>query len=273
MKIRSVSSRHSPISNCFPAGESRARRPPIGCGKSHKGCVACAKMWFACAETCDGGEPDPAGSNDLPRLRGWRLLSPRSSLTFPTHSPPFQAEGWVGWYLCSLALGARHSGESRNPALAPGLEAQSFHSPFGRASYFSMCGQREVTKRKATPSSALSGHPATAPCVALPPASMPSPALRLREGATGFVERTSVCAQRTGAHPARHPAGFSFAPSPRHRGPFRAASCRRSKSSHFLGSVRAVPAPFAEAGLWRSCHSRSTRAMMCASTNCPSRNA
>jgi len=40
-------------------------------------------------------------------------------------------------------------------------------------------------------------------CVVLPPASMPSPAFRLREGATEFVERTSVYVQRTGAHPAR----------------------------------------------------------------------
>ena len=40
-----------------------------------------------------------------------------------------------------------------------------------------------------------------------------------------------MCAQRTGAHRARHPAGFSFAPSPRHRGPIWAASCRRSNRS------------------------------------------
>jgi len=40
--------------------------------------------------------------------------------------------------------------------------------------------------------------------------------------------------QRTGAHPARHPSGFSSARSPRHRGPAWAASCRRSSRSPFL---------------------------------------
>jgi len=40
-----------------------------------------------------------------------------------------------------------------------------------------------------------------------------------------------MCMQRTGAHPARHPAGFSSARSPRHRGPRSAASCRRSNGN------------------------------------------
>src|SRR5262249_55733706 len=37
--------------------------------------------------------------------------------------------------------------------------------------------------------------------------------------ATGFAQRTPVCAQRTGAHPARHPSDFSSARSPRLTGP------------------------------------------------------
>ncbi len=54
-----------------------------------------------------------------------------------------------------------------------------------------------------------------------PPGGAPSgpPALRVREQAAGFAEWTSVSMQRTGAHPARHPADFSSARSPRHMGP------------------------------------------------------
>jgi len=37
-------------------------------------------------------------------------------------------------------------------------------------------------------------------------------ALQVREGAPGFVERTSVCVQRTGAHRARHPSDFPAHP-------------------------------------------------------------
>jgi len=29
-------------------------------------------MWFACDETCDGSESDPAGSNELRKLRELR---------------------------------------------------------------------------------------------------------------------------------------------------------------------------------------------------------
>ena len=87
---------------------------------------------------------------------------------------------------------------------------------------------KKGNRKKHTPSSAVSGHPA----------------LRLRERATGFVERTSVCAQRTGAHPARHPSGFSSARSPRHRGPIWAASCRRSGP---LGLLRSCARSLEEA--------------------------
>ena len=110
------------------------------------------------------------------------------------------AGGWLG----TLPPLARHSGESRNPAPCSCcfLKVQGFHSPCGRASHF-LCLCKESNQRKHTPGGTPSGHPA----------------LQVREGAPGFVERTSVCAQRTGAHRARHPSGFSSAPSPRHRGP------------------------------------------------------
>ena len=98
------------------------------------------------------------------------------------------------------------------------VEVQSFHSPCGRAGNFSLLVQRKVTKRKHTPSSAPSGHPA----------------LQVRERVPGVAERTSMCAQRPRAHPARAPSGFSSTRSPRHRGPIWAASCRRSSRSQFL---------------------------------------
>jgi len=50
---------------------------------------------------------------------------------------------------------------------------------------------------------------------------MPRPprfALRVREDRPGFVERTSVCVQRTRAHRARDSASISDLPSPRQTG-------------------------------------------------------
>jgi len=44
-------------------------------------------------------------------------------------------------------------------------------------------------------------------------------ALRVREGMPGFVERTSVCVQRTRAHRARDPADISVPPRRGKRGP------------------------------------------------------
>ena len=135
---------------------------------------------------------------------------------YPPHAPhssfpgPPQAEPPSSLYpLC------RHSGDSRNPAVCLSFKCRAFTRPSGERVTFPLLVQRKVTERKHTPSSALSGHPA----------------LRVREGAAGFVERTSLCAQRTGAHRARPPSDFSSAPSPRHRGPISAASCRRSNSS------------------------------------------
>jgi hypothetical protein len=83
------------------------------------------------------------------------------------------------------------------------VEVHSFHSACGRAGSFSLCGQREVTKRKATPGGAVSRHPA----------------FRLREGAPGFAGCTSFNIPPTAAQRARPPSDGSCAPSPRHRGP------------------------------------------------------
>jgi len=93
-------------------------------------------------------------------------------------------------------------------------EKRSFHSPYGRAGHFLLCGQEKVTKEKATPDGALFGHPA----------------LRVRDRTAGFAGCTSVCIQRTGAHPARHPAGCSFVRSPRLRGAFRRHPAAEAKA-------------------------------------------
>src|SRR5450432_3044308 len=58
------------------------------------------------------------------------------------------------------------------------FQLQSFRSSYGRTSHFSLLAQREVTKRN-TPRQSAFRASATAPCVALPPASMPSPALQV----------------------------------------------------------------------------------------------
>jgi hypothetical protein len=120
----------------------------------------------------------------------------------------------------------RHSGESRNPALVlVSILTSAKLSLALRASElpFFACAKKG-NRKKHTPSSAPSGHPA----------------LQVREGATGFAECTSMCMQRTGAHPAHHPSDFSSAPSPRHRGPVSAASCRRSSRWHFFHYAKFV---------------------------------
>jgi hypothetical protein len=75
-----------------------------------------------------------------------------------------------------------------------------------------------------------------------PPSSAPSghPALQVRERVPGVAERTSLCAQRPRAHPARDPSGFSSTRSPRHRGPISAASCRRSKARYSYRPLRSA---------------------------------
>ena len=68
----------------------------------------------------------------------------------------------------------------------------------GRPSHFSLSGQREVTKRKATPE----------------PRPLDIPVQRVRESGPRFVDGTSMCRRQTRALPVRDPAGF---PSPPHR--------------------------------------------------------
>jgi len=94
---------------------------------------------------------------------------------------------------------------------------QGFHSP-AASGLLSLLVQRKVTKETHPRRRGLQAS-GNCSCVALPPASMPSPAFRLREGTPGFAGCTSVYIQRTGAHRVRPPADFSYAPSPCLRGP------------------------------------------------------
>jgi len=77
--------------------------------------------------------------------------------------------------------------------------------------------QEKVTKEKATPNVAPSGHPA----------------LRVRSRATGFARCTSMYMSQTRAHRARDPSDFSSAREPRLTGPpkERRAPARRSNSN------------------------------------------
>jgi hypothetical protein len=88
-----------------------------------------------------------------------------------------------------------------------------------RASHFSLRGQREVTKRKATPKRWSPGS-ATAPCVALPPASMQSscPATS-RQDSGGSLTALPCAGSELGAILRAHPAGLSCAQSPPLTGP------------------------------------------------------
>ena len=110
------------------------------------------------------------------------------------------------------------------------FQSKSFRAP-SAPELLSLCVAKEkVTKEKGHPASALSGHRATAPCVASTRASMPSPARKVRVRAPGFVDRASCPdAKLAGIH-AGHPAGFSFARPPLQRGPRveRRASCAHS---------------------------------------------
>ena len=81
-----------------------------------------------------------------------------------------------------------------------------------------MLVQRKSPK-KHTPGGAVSGHPAIAPCIALPPASMPSPTLRVRERRPGSADRPSLACSGIGALHRADPAGLFVRHSPRHRGP------------------------------------------------------
>ncbi len=84
-----------------------------------------------------------------------------------------------------------------------------FRAPPGGAGYFSLHGQREVTKRKATPRTRPEHIPV----------------LRMRERAPGFAEGTSMCLRRTGPRPAGHPSDCSVAPRRVRGAPFNAMTC------------------------------------------------
>jgi hypothetical protein len=95
-----------------------------------------------------------------------------------------------------------------------------FRAPPRGAGNFSLLGQREVTKRKATPRTRPE-HIRV---------------LRMRERPPGFAEGTSLCLRRTGAHPVRHPSDFSVDRSPCSRGPTSRASCAHVLAKHADGS-------------------------------------
>jgi hypothetical protein len=128
------------------------------------------------------------------------------------------------------------------------FDTQSFHSPFGRAGNFSLLVQRKVTKRKHTPvarsprilpsecANALRGS-LSALCVLRFPLRTQSPAFAIHGyGARRREMRFNAsrvlpprpCARNELARIVRDPSDSSSARSPRHRGPVRAASCRRS---------------------------------------------
>ena len=100
-------------------------------------------------------------------------------------------------------------------APAPGaIKIKSGRSPTA-TELLSLCVLKEkVTKEKEHPASAPYGHRATAPGVASTPASMPSPARKVRGRVTGFVDRASCPGAKLAGIPAGQPAGF---PSPARR--------------------------------------------------------
>ena len=142
--------------------------------------------------------------------------------------------GW-GWVCPWASLFAFPCSSFRRKPESSSLHCIRFSTRTSASAHLKVSGllslawPRESNQREGHPGGAVFGHPATAPCVALPPASMPSPALQVRERATGFAGCTSVYIRRTAAHRARPPADSSYAPSPRLGGPGWAASCRRSQ--------------------------------------------
>jgi len=182
------------------------------------------------------------GAQRRVRVGARRALAVSMRSSFARHSGGSQQRSWSSRnpapsrFPCMIAELSLALRASESPFFTPGIlpsaatRPASLFAPLLRRSACAKKGNR----KKHTPSSAPSGHPATAPCVALPPASMPSPALQVRERVPGVAERTSLCAQHPRAHRARAPSGFSSTRSPRHRGPVWAASCRRSSSSRLL---------------------------------------
>ncbi len=122
-----------------------------------------------------------------------------------------------------------------------------FRAPPARAGDFSLLGQREVTKRKATPRTR-------------PPHVL---VLRIRSRPPGFADGTSLCLRRTGALPVRHPADLSVVRSPCSRGPVWRTSCARD------GAKRVADSRFVRGHGWPSLE-RSTRLCTTPSIAAPS---
>jgi hypothetical protein len=88
----------------------------------------------------------------------------------------------------------------------------NIHSPPGERVSFSCVAKRKSPKRRPPQSGGLRAF-GNCSCVALPPASMQSPALRLRASAPGFADNTSMCWQQTGRNPLRPPCGPFLRPA------------------------------------------------------------
>jgi hypothetical protein len=141
----------------------------------------------------------------------------------------------------------RHSGAGRNPVALLAMPAQAgghldgcswddipvlFRPPPGRACDFSLRGQREVTKRKATPRTR--------------PASIHG--LRVCSRPPGFADGPSMALRRTGALPVRHPSDFPVVRSPCSRGPV-AALPARGGEQHRSCDLASVEARMASVGV------------------------
>ncbi len=111
-----------------------------------------------------------------------------------------------------------------------------------RAGYFLLLAQEKVTKEKGTP---MPRSPGILPCDC---------AGRLR----GFADSASLRWQRTGRHPAGHPAGLSCACPPRHRGPDQRASC----------ALKPTPASLCSCLKWAPCGAPRSRADQRGKANC-----
>ena len=75
-------------------------------------------------------------------------------------------------------------------------------------------------------------------CVALPPASLPSPALRVRERRPGSADRPSMACSGIGAIPRADPADLIVHRSPHHRGPRWGGILPRKQRQQLAGTMR-----------------------------------
>ena len=112
--------------------------------------------------------------------------------------------------------------------VATWLACRGLPLPCRAAGHFSLRGQREVTKRKATPFRAFRAF-----------------ARKVRGRAPGFVDRASCPDDKLAGVPAGHPSGCSSTRPPRHRGP-KVKSQNEERASPCRSAPRARP-PFAPA--------------------------